>query len=64
VYMLTVTELALPAAGTDLSGLEWIAWDGTSEISAESGYYITVAEIDTTDKCVKSGETIVVSKEA
>ena len=64
VYMLTVTELALPAAGTDLSGLEWIPWDGTAEITAESGYFITVAEIDTTDKCVKSGETIVVSKEA
>lgn len=44
----------------DLSS--WIAWDGVSEIVANNGYTIYVAEVDDSNLALKSGSATVVSK--
>lgn len=40
----------------------WSVWDGTAEISAESGKNIAVVECDAEYKAVKAGTAVVVSK--
>ena len=40
----------------------WTAWNGSSDITATTGDKIVIVEIDTSNKAVKSGSTIVVSK--
>ena len=37
----------------------WTAWDGTSDISAETGKVITLVECDSSYKAVKAGSVTV-----
>lgn len=41
----------------------WIAWDGTSDITAETGKIITLVECDSSYKAVKAGSVTVTAKE-
>lgn len=43
----------VPAKGEDLS--DWSTWDGTSEISAQNGVDLLIAECDGSNKAVKCG---------
>lgn len=47
----------LPNYGDSLTG--WTAWNGTDEITAEDGTYITVCETDSEGKAIAGGAVIV-----
>lgn len=46
----------------DTPAAEWITWDGTAEIAAETGKEIVVAELNATNKVIKAGKTTIVAK--
>lgn len=61
-YIVSDTAIAMPDTD-DVLTTGWTAWDGSAEITAESGKYITVATVTTADnKCVSAGSTIVRAK--
>lgn len=47
------SDTLIPASGEDLS--EWTEWNSTSEIDAQNGVKLRVAECDTDNKAVKCG---------
>lgn len=55
VYKLNTNTL--PAYGDDLTA--WTAWNGTDEIAADDGSYMAVCEIDSNNKAVAGGVTMV-----
>ena len=57
------TDPTVPEPGDTISG-GWTNWDGTAEITAETGKTIVVAEVDGSSKVVAVGTAEVVSKEA
>lgn len=56
----TGASVDIPAYDADLSA--WIDWDGTSDITATTGYEIVIAEVDASDKAKKAGKAIVTAK--
>lgn len=54
------TESLIPELDQDVAN--WTAWDGTSDITAETGKYITIAEVTTLNKVVAAGSKIITSK--
>lgn len=51
----------VPAVG-DTCSSGYTNWNGTDEITAESGKKIVIVEVDTDNKCVAVGTATVVSK--
>lgn len=51
-----------PAVG-DTCSSGYTNWNGTDEITAESGKKIVIVEVDADNKCVAVGVAVVVSKE-
>ncbi len=60
VYKITNSQPTLPNSG-DILDHTWTAWDGSSEITAANGSFISLAEIDANSACVKVGSAAVVS---
>lgn len=56
--------LYVPSKGSTLVGSAWTEWDGDDEIEAETGMDIIVAIIDSENKSVYAGTTIVTVKES
>lgn len=54
--------VALPAAG-EVLGADWTAWDGTAEITGQTGQIAGVAEVDSGSRCLKAGKATVTAKE-
>lgn len=57
VYMMNVTEI--PAAGADLSA--WTQWDGMSDIPANDGDTICIAQVDASGIVTRAGIGAVVA---
>lgn len=53
--------VTLPEYGEDLSS--WATWDGTSEITIADGTKICIAEVDSSNKAIAAGTTVVFSNE-
>jgi len=60
----TGSGLYLPSKGSILVGTAWTAWDGDDEISSTTGLDIVVAIIDSSNKAVHAGKTVVIVKES
>lgn len=56
--------LTIPSEGRVLAGSAWTSWDGSDEITADTGMEIVVAIIDSEDKAVHAGKTTVTAKES
>lgn len=52
-------NVTMPAKNQDVSS--WTAWDGTSEITADSGDILTMVECTSNDRAVKAGSVEVQS---
>lgn len=48
---------AVPVAGTDCS--DWTAWNGTADITAETGKTLVIVEVDGNGLAVKAGSVTV-----
>jgi hypothetical protein len=59
VYRATVIPLLDPTYDEDLS--EWIAWNGTDELTLTNDYTLVIAEANTNGDCRGVGSTLVVS---
>lgn len=57
-YSVSPQSMDLPEYNEDLS--TWLDWDGVSDIVAEDGHYICIAEINTENKALKAGITRIV----
>ena len=53
-------NLDMPVKGQNVKG--WTVWDGTSDVTAETGKEIVIAECDSQYKVVGAGKTEVKSK--
>lgn len=62
VTKLDETLPTLPALDTVLSA-GWDPWDGTADITAATGTYVSVVEIDASDKAKKGGIALVTAAE-
>ena len=60
----TGTNLRIPIEGSVLNGSAWTSWNGSSDISADTGLDIVVAIIDGNSKAVHAGIDVVVAKES
>jgi len=58
-YKYKVSVKVLPAKNQDLSS--WTDWNGVSEIMADSGVYLYVAECTSNNRAVRCGKVEVVS---
>lgn len=56
-YILSAKTLELPKYGENLS--DWTKWDGKSDIPAEDGHKIYVAEVSATGEAVSAGTATV-----
>lgn len=57
----TAANPTMPTYGQILTS-GWTAWNGTSDITATTGNKIVVAEVDSSNACMKAGETTITSK--
>lgn len=58
-YKVDPSGVELPERNEDLS--DWPSWDGSSEITAEDGHKICIAEVDANNYALKAGTATVVS---
>lgn len=58
-YIIDTKKISLPEYDEDLS--EWTYWDGVSEIFAEDGHNICIAEVTSENLARKAGTTIIVT---
>ncbi len=57
----TGSNIGLPAVGA-ICDTGWTAWNGSADITAITGNDIVVVEVDTNNKAVKAGKTVVTAK--
>jgi hypothetical protein len=63
-YKLSETSITAPAYGDEIgTGTVWTAWDGEADITAETGDYIYVAEVNDEGEIVKGGQATVTANE-
>lgn len=61
VYKYKVSTAAAPAVTEGQNVAAWTTWDGSADITAKTGAYITVAETDAAYKVLKAGSATVTS---
>lgn len=60
-YKVKTSATAAPVAECGANVRSWSTWDGTSSVTVARGSYVTVAEVDSDYKVVKSGSAQVAS---